>query len=578
MGKRLQVLTYSFFILAAYVGSLLWAFPGEFHPLVPYRPDLYYPVGLLSNSFSFTAQYPRPIAYLFEEATGYLGTQGAIAATIAVVFATVLLAALAVARISGNMPGPIAFLTYLVLLFTSPEFYFHHRFDVPAVLAGFFLLLAILGANSWLAQPRRRTFAATLACLAAMALAKETYDVSAPFIIVGLCWLHWRPKQWLRPALLVAATCVVEAGAEAFNLTHFHSGPEALSPNWTYAPDLRVASVVTQLGKYLGDVLPPVQLVIVALAFIFTAYALRHRWKELIAPAAFLLGGILALVPNAVLPRHYESQYAWSAAPLVFAVVLFVPAARRFGVAGQLALAAMALYSVHANAPIYASVPQQWQLNEEHLNRRIARALPTIRSAVSGSKRLLVTGLAASFHPWEHADFVRVYFGSGHDWTVIVHGDLPESAVPNVELVRARNVRFGDYQGAVRFREDGVLFDVLTGAAYRDAVANGPDAVLFPGLAVYEQVLASKPNDFMTLLKMGTMTLEWGMPERAVPYLRRAAGADASNPYPWFFMGHALRDMRDPSAARLSYEKAIALGGPDGNPVFRTALAALPPA
>jgi hypothetical protein len=556
---------------------LLWAFPGEFHPLVPYRPDLYYPVGLLGKSIAEVLFYPRPVAYLFERSSGLLGIQGAIAATIAVVLATALLAPLVVSRISGAMPGPIAFLTYLILLFTHPEFYFHHRFDVPSVIAGFFVLLAILGANSTLAQPRRRSFVLTLACVAAMALAKETFDVSAPLIFAGLCALRWRPGLWRRAALLLGSTCAIEAAAEAFNMLRFSHYAGPISASSTYAPDFRVVSVLTTIGRYLHDLLPPMQLVIVVLALLAAAFGMRNRWRDLIAPAAFLLGGVLALLPNSFLPHHFESQYAWNGAQLLFAIVLFMPSAHKSGVLAQWFLAAAALYSVHANARIYASAPQQWLLNEEHANARIAQALPGIRSAAGGAGRLLVTGLTASYHPWEYPEFVREYFGPGRQWTFVVSRNAPEGKQPNVAMVRARGVRLEDYDGAVRFREDSGLQDVLVGAAYRDAVAHNPEAVLLPALSKQAQELASKPGDFMALLKMGTLALSSGLPERALPYLRRAAEAGPTNPYPWFFMGQALRDANDTGAARLAFEKAIALDGPNPNPAFRQSLSDLPP-
>jgi tetratricopeptide (TPR) repeat protein len=331
------------------------------------------------------------------------------------------------------------------------------------------------------------------------------------------------------------------------------------------------------MGRYLHDLLPPMQILVVVLALLAAALLMRNRWRDLIAPAVFLLGGILALLPNSLLPGHYESQYAWNGAPLVFAVVLFVPAARRSGILTQLLLAATALYSVHANARIYSSAPQQWLLNEEHANARIAQALPVIRGAAGGANRLLVTGLTASFHPWEYPEFIREYFGPGRQWTLVVSRTAPESKEPNVAMVRARGVRLEDYDGAVRFREDSGLQDVLVGAAYNDAVAHNPEAVLLPALSKQAQELAAKPGDFMTLLKMGTLALSSGLPERALPYLRRAAEAGPTNPYPWFFMGQALRDANDPGAARRAFEKAIALDGPNPNPAFRQSLSDLPP-
>ena len=560
----------------AYVGCLLWAYPKEFNPLVPYRPDLYYPVGLLTHSLFFSLLYPRPVAYLFQRIAGTFGIQGSIAATIGVVLATVLVAQWVVSRITKRPASLLSFAAFLILLFSNPQFYFHHRFDVPSVVAGFFLLLAIGSANAWLEEPRPRDLVLALVFAAATALSKETYDVSLAIMLAGLCWLHWNRCGWRRAALLIGLTGVMEGVAEAYNMTRFISSQGMVSSTSTYAPDIGLASVAAMLSDYLKDVLPRGPLAAVALALLVIVIANRHRLKELIMPVTFIVAGAAALIPNALLPKHYETQYAWNAAPLLFAVVLFIPSAGRRWTAVCALFMALAVVSVRTNRPDYQSAAQQWSLNEEHGNAGIAAALPAIRTSITGCHKLLVTGIAFSFQPWGHPEFIHQYFGNDIDWTVVVWRDRPESNLERVSMLRPGNVQPDSYDGVVEFREDGTLDRVLTGAAYQNALRSNRQALLVPILAKLQADTAARPADFITLLNAGSKCASWGMPEQALLYLQRAAGVDPRNPYPWFFSGKALRDLGRIEEARAAYQKAIALDAPAPNPAFSQALAELP--
>jgi hypothetical protein len=355
---------------------------------------------------------------------------------------------------------------------------------------------------------------------------------------------------------------------------HYAGSVSASSP---YAPNFHPTSILAGLAHYLRDLLPLTQLSALVLAVLFIVVAFWKKKRIILMALAFVAAGVAALVPNALLPRHNEIQYAWNAAPLLFAVVLFVPGGRWWKTSSQAALLAIVIFSVHTNEQTYNSAPLQWILNEEHISARIDRALPIVRRAISGSHRIVVTGFRSAYHPWQYPGFIREYFGSGVQWTCIVPRDKPQSTDRNVKLTHASGVSPESFDAVAEFAEDGTLDRVLTGAAYRDAASRDPDAILLPDLARQERILAANPTDFAALLKAGEQTLAWGLPERAIPYLRRAAAADPNNPYPWFCIGQSLEDRQDIQPARAAYQKAIALGGPNGNPAFQQALAALPP-
>jgi tetratricopeptide (TPR) repeat protein len=143
-------------------------------------------------------------------------------------------------------------------------------------------------------------------------------------------------------------------------------------------------------------------------------------------------------------------------------------------------------------------------------------------------------------------------------------------------MLKTSSVQLAQYDSAVRFHDDGELQDVLTGAAFRIAAAENPEAVLIPSLASQLAALEVKPADFTTLLQVGAEALNWSQPQRALPYLQRASQVDPANPYPWFFMGQAERDLKEYDSARAHYKKAIAAAGRETNPAFAQELATLP--
>lgn len=577
MSLRTFVVLCAAMVVLVYSASLIWAFPGEFHPLTPHHPDMYMYVGLLSHPVLEVAAFPRPVVFLFYRTAGYLGVEHALAMPIAAVLCAALLAPFCIARITDKRPPLIAVLAYFVLLFTHPQFYFHHRHDGTAGLATLFVFLVLMATVSWLRTPAWSTYAWVLGLTALMVLSKETYVLSLPVLVAALCLLNWQKTQWKRALALTGGVCLVEAlamGYDALRFLHF-TGP--ISPDSTYASDLHPSSILAVFLHYCTEAFSPFSIACCAVALV-TIIAIACRKREAaIMPVAFIFAGLLSLIPNAILPRHYEGQYAWNPAPLVFVVVLFIPAAnKRWFTLVQAGVLALAIVSVRANGPTYKSARLQWLLGEEHANTRIMRALPEIRNRVAGAHRVLVSGLGSSYHPWGLPDFLRQYYGREVDWTFIIPGGQNEIVRPNIAMLKASSVVPDKYDCAVRFHKDGELQDILSGTAFREAAKETPEAVLIPTLATQLAALKTKPDDFMALLQAGGEALTWGLPKRALPYLQHASRVDPANPYPWFFMAQAERDLKDYDSARADYKRAIAAAGRDVNPAFTQALSTLP--
>src|SRR5579864_7391056 len=79
MSLRPNILFFGAMVVLVYTASLLWVFPGEFHPLTPHHPDMYEYVGLLSRPALEVASFPRPVTFLFYRTAGYLGVEHALA-------------------------------------------------------------------------------------------------------------------------------------------------------------------------------------------------------------------------------------------------------------------------------------------------------------------------------------------------------------------------------------------------------------------------------------------------------------------------------------------------------------------
>jgi tetratricopeptide (TPR) repeat protein len=392
----------------------------------------------------------------------------------------------------------------------------------------------------------------------------------------ALCLLDWRNSRWKRMLALIGGVCAVEAIAMGYDVLRFLHFTGPLEANSTYAPDLHPASILAVFWHFCRDGFSPFSAACCGVALLAVGGLAYRKRTAVIMPLAFIVAGLLALIPNATIPRHYDAQYAWNAAPLAFAAVLFIPLGKKWSTLANAIVLFLALVSIRANAPVYASTEQQWLLGQERINAQIIRALPEIRAHTAGAHRILVSGLGASYHPWEMSDFLRQYFGRDVEWGFVIQRTQDESLKPNIALLKSSSVRLDEYDSAVRFQDNGQLRDVLVGSAFRAAATETPQAVLIPSLTMKLAALHAQPDDFTLLLQVGAEAVAWGEPAWALPYLQRASQEDSTNPYPWFFMGEAESDLKNYDSARADYEKAIATAGRDQNPAFAAALSTLP--
>jgi len=552
----------------AYFLCLQFAFPGYIHPLTPHHNDFYFPPGLSFDGHPLLEKltWPRPLGFIAFQFLGKFGLHGYLLLTVCIALANAALMIALAGRMLGRPVYWIAALAYCALLFAHPDFYMDYLHDAFATLSLFYLLVALHAWYSYRDTGQRRYLAVCGVLMLLLAFTKETYFVSA-LVLWGLEFLIRRNKRRQVAAILLGGSLllfIVAATTNAYslkNVIRLETG--AAEP---YHVSLAPAELLNGSGFYLLHLFPWIAIVAIAAAF---AFAREHRLEA----AGFLLAGVCAVLPHALLPNHTDSMYAWTGATFAFAPVLFVRRPPQWFAATRLAAIAAVLIVafVWTNRPRYAA--HHWTIEQEAINRNILASYATLKQLDSGAKKILVTGLSMPFHPFYTASYVRAEFGPGRSWTVLVpHGQIPESKAP-VELSKADAVNPADYDYALGFDEDGKLIAHWTREQLRAASGEQRDRVLFPMLNPIFDRNANWSGEWLPLLRAGQIYWQWGQLGSAQICLRRSAELDhGNNPYPFFFLGEVSEDEGRLNEARDYYAKAIALDGSQPNPVFREAL------
>jgi tetratricopeptide (TPR) repeat protein len=287
------------------------------------------------------------------------------------------------------------------------------------------------------------------------------------------------------------------------------------------------------------------------------------------------VAGIVALLPNSVLPNHIDLMYAWTGACLAFSPVLFVgwrPPLRLSERAAVPVVVALLLgyAAVRANQPGYEQ--WKWSLEQERSNRNIVRSFRVLQQAPG--RHFLVTGISVPYYPWAIPSFIRAEFGPNRDWTVIQpRGRHAVSKAP-VAFVDAAQVDITRFDHAFGYADDGHLLREWNAAQLKQLAAEGgADRVLQPGLIEPLDSLAKDPANWFYLMEVGKIYSDWGKLDQAERYLARSCEVNSSrNPYPPYFYGTVEDALGKTAVAIGLFEQAIEMDTKPGNPAFPEAL------
>ena len=418
-GKAFWVGTIVFFLVFYWV-CLRFLQPGYFSPLSPYHIDFYDYAGMVMQPASLVVtRYPRPVAFLGMKLFGFGGLDGFMAGAIGVAIANFLLTIAYVRRLfrlnSLWVLAPVA--VYLLLNVAHPDFYFEHRHDFPAQVSYFFLMVSLLGWQSWIAHRRLGVLVLTLVSAVGFAFSKETYFLSA-LLLVG--------------ALAVVDRSLSCASSEFFGLsrprggfqsavdaTHQESFCECERGGRFYLSD--------QPGPGLGDW--DVLVLRFASAVSGAGWCGRVGFDHCVAESIGVRaragvsdrgpGGSCSAFDSAEPQVRRVCVVGRGAFPRADCVGRFAgfcdgrvkrfECARSCGSGGYRAG--------------YQSTELRWMIERERVGGALVRSFDAMR-AVRPPARILVSGLDDPSVPWQVADFMRSEFGDEVHWTVVFPRDV----------------------------------------------------------------------------------------------------------------------------------------------------------
>jgi hypothetical protein len=533
-GTLWQLAAAAALTLAIYWICLRFLFPGYFAPLSPFHMDFYeYAGAAYKDSLRLLLHYPRPAAYEAMKILGSWGLNRLMAAGILIALANVVLTIRLFGLVTGTLRRviPISVTAYLVLLFAHPEFYFEHRHDLPAELSYLFLVLSLL---AWIASGagtralRVALMSAAVVFAVLFAFAKETYFVSAVLLVLALAVADRTRRNQHLAFLAVLAIC--EAASVLW--TRHVRGPfvnmEADTAS-SYHVSLSPASLLQTGWFYLAHLFNPALLLLCLLALWVAVQ--RRQW--LILSIGWMLAGLAALAPHAMLPNHRFEEYAWAAAPLLLAPLLLLdqPAGSRrstgIRLAGLAVLTVLAIAGPLGYVSSYGNETLTWMVGQERKSAALNRSMYLLSGAPRPS-RILVAGLEDfTAVPWHNPDYIRLTFGTDRFWTILVQ--------PSVQLRRSSRwlrfvepgeVRLSDFDYVASYQADGNM------TAFRDArtlmATTPPEEVLVPELAPLESGAQSHPTEWPRWLRCADTAIDWGLWTKAGEFLEKAQTAGAS--------------------------------------------------
>ena len=555
-------------VVLSYFVCLQFAFPGYIHPLTPHHNDMYFPPGLSFDGHSILEKltWPRPLGFLAFQLIGNLGLHGYLFVVACIALANAMLMVALVSRIVRRPIYWLAIVVYCALLFSHPDFYVDYLHDGFATLGLFYLLLALHAWHEYLEKGDVQFVVICAALMLLLAFTKENYFISA-LLLWFLEALLYGEKRKAAGAIFAASTVLFAAAsaANAYSLkTVIQLQTGATEP---YHLSLAPSDLFQGVWFYIAHLFPPISFLILVSAFV----AVR---KFRLEAAAFLVAGISAVIPHALLPNHTDSMYAWTGATLAYAPVLFIPRFSRGAAktAQMLAAALLIVAFVWFNRSRYET--HQWTIEQEKINRNIIAAYPKLKTATAASKNILITGLGMPFHPFYTNSYIREEFGWDRNWTVTVpRGQTGKYDLP-VQLAKPEVVNPAEYDYGFGFDDEGNLISQWTHAQLAQAAAGQQrDLVLYPTLKTVMGEGSKWSGEWLPLLRAGQIYWQWGQLDSATLCLRRSAELDGNhNSYPFFFLGQVNEDQGKLTEAAENYSKAISLDGNPPNPAFREAL------
>ncbi|CAN5443613.1 hypothetical protein BH10PSE18_BH10PSE18_14600 [soil metagenome] len=497
-------------------------------------------------------------------------------------------------------------LLYAWSVFSHPYFYIFGAWDAYAQFSYFFLACSI----AWyLGLGRENPWAVGgLFILSALGfLAKETYFLTLllllPFIVFASSKQVFAPEQralkfralisWsvFIPLLAIFCSFALALGINAALKSPFTTSADIA--NQAYKISIAPSSVLKEWFRYARDGASVWTALTLA---IFIGGIVLHRLKGLSSLSWLFIGaGVLAWLPNSVLPNHHFAFYSFTGSYLYFLPVVLL-----FGFVGSLTakprglmifvalIAAMILLLPFANRKIYKRDEIGFYLYHIAMQEKIGRAVSAIAEATppnGADRRELLIGIMPPFNPFDYPSaFQGVFADRSISLDVAAYGFVEPSVIESIkDKTRIRRlgisaIKLAEYDRVWSVAQDGSMIDLP--AALQAVGDKLPDGLKKDDLYLYPELArifgAAKQVDGQVYLACARALQAYEAFDKALVCLKKGIEIEPENPYPYFY--HALASERlgklDESIDLMKKAAAIKTPG-SANPAFENELSRL---
>ena len=514
-------------ILLAYWLCLRYWFPGYYAPVSAFDSDFYDYASLRDKTLTQVLRYPRPAAYFMMKVLGLGGLTWEMADGIVMALANIWLTVFLVRQVSRCSLYLLALATslYCFLIFAHPDFYFEHRHDLPAQASYLFAVLSLICWNRFLAS-RGLWLLAALSAAVLFVFSKETYFISFLCVACGIAFTD--RKNWKKHAGYIAFLVVLEGVSFLWN-AHL-KGPFVNTNAGLHDPyriDVSPAVLANTTWFYLSHFLNPFLILLV----VWLLFLLRKDSRLLTLAVAFVLAGLAALAPHAILPNHLLEEYAWVGVPLLLVPILLIGGQLwpfRWEGAVLVLMAILVLSVPGGYRSHYQTDELTFGVRQDELGRHIARSVRQLHAIPEGS-RVLVAGLDATYIPFFMEDFMLTEFGEHISWTLLTGPGIPPRKNNRVtRIINVPEAQLDSYDELVSYDADGELESIRKVKSIPASQRQRPE-LLVPELRPLAQLSNRFSRESYRKYLAASVCLDWGLWDEAQRYLDAAAAAGGAN-------------------------------------------------
>jgi hypothetical protein len=551
--------------------ALYFIFPGFYDPFWPNHADAYASVAV-ANTISYweLLNRPRPVGQLISGFVGKAGVRSAIFFFTCLVVINAVYTVFIIRKLIPELYNIkfkkfliFAAIPYFFTLFTHPGQYIWAAYDGWALLSYLFLLITV---NLLIL---RRGYLFVFGALMAAFLCKETYILSS-ILLMATWFIFFRESgdnRLLKICGILLFSILLSFYINRVNQSVFISGGNIDSP---YLINLHPLSVLSETIRYCNEGVS-LQGWLLLLAVMIIGFTNRNKLGSIfVVVSTTIVAGILALVPNSVLPNHHLGGYSWSAAYLLFLPVLYIPAL----CSGKLEKFWLLIFTMAIVVqPLFLQTRYKsgnWNIEQQRLLKRLQLNIQARLGMIhpESTRAILVTGLTMPFHPFHHGAVLHSFHNLGKTKFYVVSyvsplisskdvfATPPESnPVVYVKSEQVINIKFDEVWA---FGSDGNIININE-KYFHNFLGLDSLYYIFPEAGEILGVFSDswREPDPYQLLRAGVALIGYNQPELAGKFLTACIGRIPTNPYGYYYQGIAQEMLGNNALANTYFISAI---------------------